>query len=64
VPNLRLTVVARSNYEAVEKNVSPTWVSTLISVRGKRLLKMASQGMKIISANHGEHIYKPFKGVI
>jgi len=34
---VRLTVVARSNYEAVKKD-----------------------GMKIISANHGEQIYKPF----
>ncbi|PQE04638.1 2-dehydropantoate 2-reductase protein [Rutstroemia sp. NJR-2017a BBW] len=35
-PNVRLTVVARSNYEAVKKN-----------------------GMKIISQNHGEHVFHP-----
>ncbi|KAM3075016.1 hypothetical protein ACMFMG_007523 [Clarireedia jacksonii] len=35
-PNVRLTVVARSNYEVVKNN-----------------------GMKIISENHGEHIFHP-----
>ncbi|RDW67582.1 2-dehydropantoate 2-reductase [Coleophoma cylindrospora] len=39
-PNVRLTAVARSNYNAV-----------------------TARGMKIISANHGEHIFHPYKVV-
>jgi hypothetical protein len=49
--NVELSVVARSNYDAVEKHVRP---SCPVNVRGAVQL-IDEQGLKIESENHGNH---------
>ncbi|RDW78946.1 ketopantoate reductase family protein [Aspergillus mulundensis] len=51
---VKLTVVARSNYDAVVKNV-PLFYSTAL----QRIPINESQGITIDSKNHGKHTFRP-----
>ena len=55
---VRLTVVARSNYEAVKKDVG-----CLLRLERVNADEAGPQGLQIKSANHGDHVVHPAKGV-
>ncbi|KAJ5773772.1 hypothetical protein N7457_008668 [Penicillium paradoxum] len=55
---VRLTVVARSNYEAVQANVSVSLENRCLDIN-----RCARKGITIDSQNHGRHVVRPHRVV-
>jgi hypothetical protein len=51
--------VARSNYEAVKENVGFKFSYLIFD---EHILTAYVQGITLNSQNHGNHVFRPFKG--